>query len=295
LELAFTSPLRKVCAYLELTKPRITLLLVLVSVAAFWLGSNRNPDVGRLSALAAAITLLAAGMFALNQYMERDIDALMRRTEARPLPMGRITPREARWFGGALSAFAIVFLAVALNPLTAWMGAATLASYLFAYTPLKRLTPHCTLIGAFPGAMPPVLGWTAARGELGTEAWVLFAILFFWQFPHFHSIASLYRDDYARADVRVWPVVDPSGRTMGSQITGAGLLLIPVSLLPAFLGLSGVVYVWGAAALGCGFLWLGIRSARLASSSRAQQLLLASVVYLPALLALMVLDKGELR
>jgi protoheme IX farnesyltransferase len=295
LDLGFSSALRKLTWYVELAKPRITFLILLVCVAAFWLGSHRDADPGRLFALAASVSVLASGMFALNQYLERDIDARMRRTDTRPLPMGRLTPAEALWFGLALSAVAIVSLAAAANSLTAALGLLTIASYLLLYTPLKRRTPHCTLIGAFPGAAPPLLGWAAARGELTAEAWVLFAILFFWQFPHFHSIACLYRDDYARAGVRLWHVVEPSGRTAGKQIAGAAALLIPVSLLPALLQLAGPVYVAGAVALGAGFLWFSLRLVPRSSSRRAQQLLLASVIYLPLLLTLMILDSGEMR
>ena len=295
MELRFSPALRKLSWYLELTKPRITFLILLVCVAAFWLGSNRNADIGRLAAFAASVWVLASGMFALNQYLERDIDARMRRTEGRPLPMGRLSGPEALWFGLGLAAIAVVLLAAVCNMLTAALGAATIVTYLCVYTPLKRSTPHCTLIGAFPGAAPPLLGWAAARGELTAEAWGLFAILFLWQFPHFHSIARLYRDEYGRAGVRLWSVVEPSGVIAGRQIAGAAALLIPVSLLPAALKLAGPAYVVGAAALGAAFLWFSLRLAPATSSRRAQQLLLASVIYLPLLLTLMILDSGEMR
>jgi protoheme IX farnesyltransferase len=167
----------------------------------------------------------------------------------------------------------------------------TFSSYLFLYTPLKTRTPHCTFIGAFPGAMPPLLGWAAVRGELTPEAWTLFAILFFWQFPHFHSIAWLYREDYARADIRMWPVVEPEGRMTFWQIVGFAALLVPVSLLPAALGLSGMIYICGAVMLGAWLLYHSIQAAMRRSQRQAQRLLLASVVYLPVLLGLMVLDR----
>jgi protoheme IX farnesyltransferase len=294
-DLAGAPAVRRAAAYLELTKPRITFLILLVSLAALWLGSAGNAGLPRLLTLSAAICLLAGGMFAVNQFQEREIDARMRRTENRPLPAGRLQPREALWFGLALAGAALALLALAVNLLTALLGALTLASYLLVYTPLKKITPHCTLLGAFPGAAPPLLGWTAARGELSAEAWILFSILFLWQFPHFHAIACLYRDEYSRAGVRLWPVVEPSGRTAARQIVGAAALLVPVTLLPSAVGLSGNVYLAGAGALGLLFLSLSVRSAWEKSARRAQELLLASVVYLPLLLALMVLDSGGTR
>jgi protoheme IX farnesyltransferase len=286
---------QRVLAFVELSKPRITLLLLLVSMAAFWLASGGQPDVRRLSALSVGITLLAAGMFALNQYLERDIDGLMRRTESRPLPAGRIRPVEALIFGCILIAIALGFLFLLVNALTGVLGAATVASYLGVYTPLKKTTPHCTLLGAFPGAMPPLLGWAAVRGHLDAGAWALFAILFLWQFPHFHSIACLYKEDYSRASVRLWAVVEPSGRVTVWQILGSAAILIPVSVLPSLIGLSGQFYFWGAMMLGSGFLWLSFRWTFARTSKRAQQLLVASVVYLPVLLALMILDPARMR
>jgi heme o synthase len=292
------SPVRlahRVAAYVELMKPRITVLIVLVSAAAFWLASGGRPDAERFATAMIAIGCLAGGMFALNQYLERDVDALMRRTRLRPLPTCRVTARQALCFGVSMSAVALAALALLVNVLAAILGLLTLASYLFLYTPLKKITPHCTLIGAFPGAMPPLLGWAAAAGELGWGAWVLFATLFFWQFPHFHSIAFLYRDEYARADIRLWAVVEPSGKTTGRQILAGAAMLLLVSVVPSIIGLSGTLYAWAAVALGAGFLWLGFRAALVNSSARAQQLLLGSVVYLPILLALMVMDRSELR
>ena len=281
----------KVSAYAELTKPRITMLILLVAVAGFWMASSGAPDAGLMARMTAGVALLAGGIFALNQYMERGLDALMRRTESRPLPEGRLLPAEALRFGLASTALAIVWLALAVNWLTGALAVVTAAGYLFLYTPLKTRTPHSTLAGAFPGAMPPLLGWAAVRGELSVEAWTLFAILFLWQFPHFHSIAWLYRDDYARAGVRMWPVVEPGGRMMGRQIVAFTILLMPVSLLPWALGSSGQAYLWGAGILGLAFLYCAFRMAFLRSTWQAQRLLLASVLYLPGLLMLMVLDK----
>ncbi len=282
--------MRRLAAYLELAKPRVTLLILLVTMAGFWLGSQGRPDRYHLLSAMAGTGLLAAGIFALNQYLERDLDAVMRRTEGRPLPACRLAPSEALGFGMLASAAALAWLAWRVNVLTAGLGVFIVFSYLFLYTPLKRRTPHCTFIGAFPGATPPLVGWAAARGELSVEAWVLFAILFLWQFPHFHSIAWLYREDYACAEVCMWPVIEADGKVTGRQIVGFTSLLVPVSLLPAWLGVSGPVYLWGAAALGVGLLYRGIRTAVLKSKWQARLLLLASVLYLPALFALMVLD-----
>jgi protoheme IX farnesyltransferase len=225
-------------------------------------------------------------IFALNQYFERDVDLRMRRTRGRPLPAGRVGPVEASRFGWALAVAGLAVLA-SVNVLSLAIGSATLASYLFLYTPLKTITPHSTLVGAFPGAAPPLLGWAAARGELTIEAWSLFAILFLWQFPHFHAIALLYREDYANAGVRLWPVVQPEGIVVGRQIAGFTLLLLPVSVAPALLGAAAPVYASGALLLGAGFLFLALRTAASRSHADAQRLLLGSVIYLPVLLALL--------
>jgi protoheme IX farnesyltransferase len=231
----------KVRACLELAKPRITVMILLVACAGFWLASDAAPDWGRM--LAAAATL------------------------------------------------AVLLLALLVNWLSGALALLTAGSYLFLYTPLKTRTLHCTLIGAFPGAMPPLLGWAAARGRLGVEAWVLLGILFFWQFPHFHSIAWLFKDDCRRARIRMWPVVETNGRITARQIAGCSCTLFPISLLPAYFQLSGPAYLWGACILGVLFLYFGLRAALVMSRPRARQLLLASVLYLPLLLLLTVLDK----
>jgi heme o synthase len=282
----------KLLAYLELTKPRITVLLLLVAMAGFWLGSQGTLQWGRMLHTIVGVSLLASGIFALNQYLERDLDAVMRRTEDRPLPTGKLRPEEALWFGIVITVLGILYLARLVNLLSGLVALLTATSYLFLYTPLKRKTPHCTLIGAFPGATPPLVGWAAARGELGVEAWTLFAILFLWQFPHFHSIAWLYREDYARAGVFMWPVIEPEWKVTSRQILGFSALLLPVSLLPALLGVSGTIYFCGAAMLGGAFFYLGVRTVIEKSKWQAQRLLLASVLYLPVLLMLMVMDKS---
>ncbi|MEK6284571.1 MAG: heme o synthase [Acidobacteriota bacterium] len=281
----------KFSAYAELTKPRITFLVVLTAAAGFCMGSGAGIDYFRLFSTSLGIALLSSGLSTLNQYLERDLDPLMRRTQARPLPAGKLLPVEAAVFGSLLSAVAIVYLAVLINPLSALLGVATLAGYLFVYTPLKTKTTLSTVLGAFPGAMPPLIGWVAARGEITVEAWVLFAILFLWQFPHFLAIAWMYRDDYARAGIKMLPVVEPEGRVTGQQIISYTLLLVPVSLLPGVMGLAGSVYLAGAAILGLGFLYFSARAALVRTTWQARQLLLASVLYLPILFGLMVLNR----
>jgi protoheme IX farnesyltransferase len=284
-------------SYLELTKPRITLLILLTAVAGFWMGSKSPLDLVGLLHTAVGIGLLSAGIATLNQYLERKLDGLMMRTASRPLPSQRLTPAKALWFGATMAVGAEIYLAFLVNPLTAVLGLIALGSYLFVYTPLKTRTTLCTAIGAIPGAMPPLMGWTAARGELGIEAWILFSILFLWQFPHFLSIAWLYRDDYARAGIRMLPVVEREGKVTGEQIVAYSFMLLPVSLLPALLGLSGPVYLFGALALGLVFLYVSIRAAVALRHSfkagyrDARRLLLASVVYLPLLFGLMVIGK----
>jgi protoheme IX farnesyltransferase len=223
--------------------------------------------------------------------MERDLDGLMRRTQMRPLPSGKLAPVEALLFGIALTVAAEVYLAWMTNPLTALLGLSVVAGYLFCYTPLKTRSTLSTVVGAFPGAMPPLMGWTAASGRMSVGAWVLFAILFLWQFPHFLAIAWMYREDYGRAGIRMLPVVEPEGRVTGQQIVAYTLMLLPVSLLPTLIGISGRVYLYGALVLGLLFLYSSIRAAFSKSRQQARQLLLASVLYLPLLFVLMVLNQ----
>jgi protoheme IX farnesyltransferase len=278
-------------AYLELTKPRITFLIVLTSAAGFALGSRGAVNYLQLVHALIGIALLSSGIATLNQFIERDLDGLMRRTADRPLPTGRLFPFEALWFGISLTLMAELYLAVLVNPLTALLGLTVIAGYLFVYTPLKTRTTLSTALGAFPGAMPPLMGWTAARGEIDVSAWVLFAILFLWQFPHFLAIAWMYREDYGRAGIRMLPVVEPDGRVTGQQIIAYSLMLVPVSLLPTALGMSGRIYLVAAAALSLLFLASSIRAALSKSNQHARQLLLASVLYLPLLFGVMVLNR----
>jgi len=285
------SPRERVSAYFELTKPRITFLIVLTSAAGFGLASRRTVDyIGLMSAL-FGIALLSSGIATLNQYAERDLDGLMRRTANRPLPSGKIAPWEALAFGAGLTIAAEIYLLVFVNPLTALLGLTVIAGYLFGYTPLKTRSSLSTVVGAFPGAVPPLIGWSAATGTLSIEAWVLFAILFLWQFPHFLAIAWMYREDYSRAGILMLPVVEPDGRVTAQQIVVYTLMLIPVSLLPTVLGVSGRVYFFGALILGLLFLYSSIHAAFSMSRQQARRLLLASVLYLPLLFILMVANK----
>jgi len=281
----------RISAYLELTKPRITFLIVLTSAAGFCLASRGSLNYTVFTNAMIGIALLSSGIATLNQFIERDLDGLMRRTADRPLPSGRLLPWEALFFGTALTVGAEVYLLVLVNPLTAVMGLTVIAGYLFAYTPLKTRTSLSTMVGAFLGAVPPLIGWTAARGDITLEAWVLFAILFLWQFPHFLAIAWMYREDYGRAGILMLPVVEPEGRVTGQQIVVYTVLLLPVSLLPTLLGISGKVYLYGAILLGLLFLYTSIRAAISKSRQSARQLLLASVIYLPLLFILMVLNR----
>lgn len=278
--------------YFELTKPRIT-WLILMSVAVGYYFGLRGGEWRWLVLFHTLLGtgLLASGTAALNEWYEREDDAKMHRTRLRPIPSGRVSPRRAVVFGATISVLGFVELALAVNPLAAIWGATTLITYLFVYTPLKRHTPHSTTIGALPGAMPPLIGYAAAAGALHAEAWALFAILFLWQFPHFLSIAWLYREDYGRAGIRMLPVVEPDGRATAQQIVLCSVLLLPASLAPGLLEMSGRVYLFGAAALGLAFLYTGLRVAFERTNVRARRVLLASVLYLPALYGLMLLDK----
>src|SRR5438477_6645541 len=281
----------RLSAYVELTKPRITFLIMLTSAAGFCLGSRGAVDYVLFAHAMIGIGLLSSGIATLNQFIERDLDSLMRRTADRPLPSGRLVPVEALWLGVLLTASAEIYLALFVNGLSAILGLTIIAGYLLLYTPLKTRTTLSTAVGAFPGAMPPLIGWTAARGEIDVAAWVLFAILFLWQFPHFLAIAWMYREDYGRAGIRMLPVVEPEGRVTGQQIIAYSLMLLPVSLLPTILGISGKIYLVAAFVLGLLFVASSVRAALSKSNQHARQLLLASVLYLPMLFGVMVLNR----
>lgn len=281
----------KAAAYVELTKPRIAFMLVLTSSAGFYLGTKEAFDVVLFANTLVAVTLLAFGVAALNQYWERETDQLMERTAARPLPMGKVAPAEALFFGVLQCAIAEVYLLLTVNALTAFLGLVVIVGYVFVYTPLKTRTSASTAIGALPGALPPLMGWTAAANEISLGAWALFAMQFLWQFPHFFAIAWLYREEYARAGILMLPVVEKDGKITARQIVMFAIMLLPVSLAPFFIGLSGTVFLAGASGLGLWFLWSSIASARAKTKEKARRLLLVSVVYLPLLFILMVADK----
>jgi heme o synthase len=286
--------------YAELIKLRVTTLVVMSAWCGYYFGALRSGVSSRSWSLFHAllgIGLVAAGAAALNEVLEYDIDAHMRRTAQRPIPAGRISVVHAAIAGTIMTIGGALYLVSALNPLTGWLSLATAFVYLMAYTPLKKVHPICTFVGAFPGAMPGVLGWTAARGRLEWGAVVMFAIVFFWQFPHFFSIAWLYREDYAAGKIRMLPVVELDGKSTARQIILYSIGLIPVSLAPSFLGMSGKVYFVGALGMGVALFYFGARLARLKlplnsgrSKQYARHLLQATVLYLPALFALMMIN-----
>lgn len=281
----------KVVAFVELTKPRIAVMLVLTSAAGFYLASVGTFDFVLFANSMIAITLLALGVATLNQYWERDTDPLMERTATRPLPTRRVTTGEALVFGVALCAVAEIYLLLAANALTAVLGLVVIIGYVFVYTPLKTRTSASTAIGALPGALPPLMGWTAAANDITLGAWALFAMQFLWQFPHFFAIAWMYREEYAKAGILMLPVVEPEGKITARQIVMFAFMLFPVSLAPFFIGLSGPIFLSGAVLLGMWFLWTSIQSARAKSTEKARRLLLVSVIYLPLLFILMGADK----
>jgi protoheme IX farnesyltransferase len=277
--------------FADLVKARLTTLVLLTTLVGFYLGWQGAMNFALMFNTLAATALVAAGASALNQWLEREYDAKMRRTQNRPLPSGRMQPATVAIFGGVCSVAGLIYLALAVNPLTSIIGAVTLVSYLFIYTPLKRVTWLNTAIGAVPGALPPLMGWTAARGELSSEGWALFAILFFWQLPHFFAIAWIYKDEYAKAGFKMLPDVDPDGRRTAQQAVSNTLALLAVSLFPFVFKMAGTTYLAGALVLGAGFLWGAIQFSRQLTLARARQLFFASIIYLPLLLALMVWDK----
>ena len=277
--------------YLELTKPRVTLMVVITMAFGYYIGSRGAMDWMLLLHALLGTTLVAGGTSALNQYWERDLDAKMQRTKNRPLPSGRLQPRDALIFGTIISLAGIVHLLVMINALTALLAAATLISYVFLYTPLKQKNSLSTIVGAVPGALPPLGGWAAARNDLSIEGWILFAILFIWQLPHFLAIAWIYREDYLRGGFPLLTVIDPDGDSAGRQIISNCLALLPVSLLPTIVGMAGRFYFIGALALSLFFLACGVAVMRHRSNVTVRRLLHASLLYLPSLLALMALDK----
>ena len=286
--------------YSELVKARVTTLVIVTAACGFYLGARKGGFSSlswQLLAAMIGVGLVSGGTAALNEVMERDVDARMSRTARRPLPSGRMSLTHGTIVGLLLTLGGSVYLGLTTNWLTGALALLTATVYLAIYTPLKQISPVCTTIGAIPGAMPGVLGWTAARGRLDLEALVLFAIVFFWQFPHFFAIAWLYRDDYARGGVRMMPVVESDGRRTSRRILFYSIALIPVSMLPFFVRMSGAVYLAGAVILGVSFLYFGLRLTQSrfqpsvgVSKRLARQLLQASVIYLPLLFALMMIN-----
>jgi protoheme IX farnesyltransferase len=284
--------------YIELTKPRITWLILMSTGIGYFFGlpSHAWRDINWLLLLHTILGtgLIASGTAALNQWYERAADRKMRRTADRPLPSGRLSAGRALAFGIVLSLAGFVELWLGVNLLSGLIGAFTLASYLFLYTPMKQRTWWSTTVGAIPGAMPPMIGYAAAAGAITRESWVLFAILFLWQFPHFYSIAWMYKEDYARAGIQMLPVVDPDCRSTARQIVLYGIALIPVSLVPGMLGMTGRIYFIGALILGLVYLYSGVRVALERTLVRARAVLLTSVLYLPLIYGLMLLDRPGL-
>lgn len=275
----------------ELAKVRIALMVAVTAAAGFVLASRGGVDVGLLiHALVGTATLAMAGGV-LNQVLERDVDGLMPRTADRPIPGGRVGADAALVLGVLLAVTGLGHLTLVVNPLTALLGAATLAGYVFIYTPLKRVSSLATVIGAVPGAMPPLMGWAAARGTLEPGAWALFSILFLWQLPHFLAIAWMYRDDYAQGGFPMLTVSDPDGRRTGRQALLWAAALVPASLAPTALGLAGTIYFAGALALSLGYLAAAAVFARQRTRPAARRLLLVSILYLPAVLGTMLVDR----
>ncbi len=276
--------------FLELTKPRITTLVVVTAGVGYAVGASRGLDPAAFVALLIGTALVAGGASALNQYWEREADARMERTRLRPIPAGRVAPPEALGFGLAVAGAGLVLLAT-INGLTALLGLAALASYVLAYTPLKRLTSLCTVVGAIPGALPPVMGWAAARGSVDAGAWALFGVLFLWQLPHFLAIGWIFREDYARGGFPMLTVLDGDGRSTARQMMLYSAALIPVSLAAGALASAGTGYLCGALALGLVFFGASARFAWTRSVAAARVLFLVSILYLPALLGLLVFDR----
>jgi len=277
--------------YVELTKPRITLMVMLTTMVGFVMGSPAHVRGPGLIAALVGTGLVAAGASALNMLLERRTDALMHRTRNRPLPAGRLRPGDVLAWGFVLTAAGVLVLGWLSGTLAAGVALLTWLSYLVFYTPLKPRTSLSTVVGALPGALPPVIGWTAARGSLDAGAFVLFAILFLWQIPHFLAIAWIYREDYARGGLPMLPVLDPEGKVTGRQAVANSLALLLVSLTPRAAGMAGNVYLVGAVVLGLAFTGVAFRAAALRSAPAARRLFIASIVYLVSLCALLIADR----
>lgn len=277
--------------YADLVKARLTALVLITTLVGFYVGVRGPIDYFLMFHALFGTALVAGGAAALNQFLEREYDARMRRTASRPLPSGRLQPVTVMLFGGVCSLVGTVYLAALVNPLTSALGAISLVSYLFIYTPLKRLTWWNTAVGAIPGALPPLMGWAAARGELGPGGWSLFAILAFWQLPHFFAIAWIYQEEYAKAGFKMLPSVDPDGSRTAQQSVSHTLGLMLASLAPVVLHLAGPVYLGAALLLGSFYLFRAIQFARRLDVLSAKKLFFASIIYLPLLLIALVANK----
>ena len=277
--------------FVALAKPRLNMLVVASTLAGYAMGDGESLGLVRLCGLLLGTGLVAGGASAFNQVIEREPDALMRRTRTRPLPGQRLQPLEGLLFGSAITLAGVLLIVASSNLLAGAVALATLVTYVAIYTPLKRRTSFGTVIGAIPGALPPVIGWAAVAGELPLKAWILFGIVFLWQLPHFLAIAWMYRDDYARAGFPMLPVIEPDGRSTGRQSVIYAAALVPLSLAPTLLHMAGPVYFAGALALGIGFLWLTVRFARTRGVKDARNVFFGSIAYLPVLWILMIADK----
>ena len=289
-QIATAATARRAADFFELTKPRIVFMVLITALVGYYAGSAGMPDYLRLLQMLFGTALAAAGTLTLNQFLERDIDALMDRTRRRPLPDARVQAQDALWFGILLTAAGLGYLALYVNLLSAMVAAAITISYLLLYTPMKRYSALCVPVGAVPGALPPVVGWVAARGDLSVDAWVLFAIMFLWQIPHTLAIGYLYRDDFAKAGIQFLPVIEPDGGSTHRQVLIHCAALWVVSFLPTLIGIAGSIYFIVAFLLGAGFLASGINMVLAPTRGRARQLLFASLIYLPVLLLVMAWD-----
>jgi protoheme IX farnesyltransferase len=277
--------------FVALAKPRLNMLVVASTLAGYAMADGDSLGLARVAGLLLGTGLVAGGASAFNQVMERDLDALMRRTRLRPLPNQRVQPAEGALFAAAITLAGVLLIGTSSNLVAVSVSLATLISYIGVYTPLKTRTSLSTIIGAIPGALPPIIGWAATSGELPLKAWVLFGIMFLWQMPHFLSIAWIYKDDYTRAGFRMLPVIEPDGMSTGRQAVVYAAALVPFSLAPTVLHMSGNVYFAGALVLGLTFLWLSIRFARTRAVPDARRLFFGSITYLPVLWILMISDK----
>jgi protoheme IX farnesyltransferase len=289
-QIANAATARRAADFVELTKPRIVFMVLITALVGYYAGSAGMPQYLRLLQMLFGTALAAAGTLTLNQFFERDIDALMDRTRRRPLPDARVQPQDALWFGILLTTAGLSYLALSVNLLSAIVAGAITMSYLFVYTPMKRSSALCVPVGAVPGALPPVIGWVAARGDLSVDAWILFAIMFLWQIPHTLAIAYLYREDFARAGIQFLPVIDPDGASTNRQVLMHCGALWVVSFLPTLIGIAGGLYFVTAFVLGAAFLASGIKLVLAPCRSSARRLLFASLIYLPVLLLVMALD-----